>query len=222
VTVFGALVTLWCLADAHANENGVLTGYTCDDVDALVAVPGFCSALPSDWIDTSGEFVKLPDYQEHNGTTGKTRAQDAKRQKRHRDVTDASRDDRDEKRTRGEERREEEKEKKERTPRQPKTKSEETTLRQWVEALAGADAVPADDPIFDWAGKQGIPGDWIGYAWAAFEDRYADKDRRYTDWRAAFRDHVKRGWLDIWRVDQRNGGFVLTTAGEQWRREVTA
>jgi hypothetical protein len=105
VTVFGALVTLWCLADAHADENGVLQGYTAEDVDGVVSVPGFCAALPIDWIDVSGEFVKLPDYQEHNGTTGKTRAQDAKRQKRHRDVTDESRNDRDEKRTRGEERR---------------------------------------------------------------------------------------------------------------------
>lgn len=109
VTVFGALVTLWCLADAHAAENGELVGYTADDVDALVGVPGFCSALPADWIDLSGEFVKLPNYQEHNGTTGKTRAQDAKRQKRHRSTTEVSRDERDEKRTRGEEIREEEK-----------------------------------------------------------------------------------------------------------------
>ena len=81
--------------------------------------------------------------------------------------------------------------------------------------------MPADDPLFAWASKQGIPADWLGYAWAAFEDRYAGKDKTYSDWRAAFRDHVKRGWLDVWRLDNRTGGFVLTTAGEQYRREVT-
>jgi hypothetical protein len=102
------------------------------------------------------------------------------------------------------------------------SKSEETTFAAWVEALAGDDAIRADDPIFAWAGKQGIPGDWIGYAWAAFEDRYAAKDKTQADWRAAFRDHVKRGWLDVWRLDARSGGYVLTTAGEQWRREVSA
>jgi hypothetical protein len=109
VTAFGALVTLWCLADSHADAEGVLTGYTADDIDAHVGVPGFCNALPADWIDSSGEFVKLPEYQEHNGTTGKTRAQDSKRQKRHREAAGESRENRDKKRTRGEERREEEK-----------------------------------------------------------------------------------------------------------------
>lgn len=80
VTCFGALVTLWCLADTHTDENGVLTGYTADDVDALVSIPGFCNSLPTDWIDLSGEFVKLPNYQQHNGSTGKSRSQAAKRQ----------------------------------------------------------------------------------------------------------------------------------------------
>lgn len=112
VTAFGALVTLWCLADAHANENGELIGYTCDDIDAYVGVPGFCHALPSDWIESVGEFVKLPEYQEHNGTTAKTRAQDSKRQKRHREVTEVSRNDRDKIRTREEKIREEKKEQK--------------------------------------------------------------------------------------------------------------
>ena len=93
------------------------------------------------------------------------------------------------------------------------------TLDAWIASLNGEHAVPAGDPIFGWASKQGIPGDWLAYAWAAFEDRYAGKDKCYLDWRAAFRDHVKRGWLDVWRLDQRSGGFVLTTAGEQWRRE---
>lgn len=111
VTAFGALVTLWCLADAHADESGELVGYTCDDIDAHVGVPGFCESLPADWIDTSGEFVKLPEYQEHNGTTGKTRAQAAKRQKAHRRATEVSRSKRDTSVTRGEERREEEKKK---------------------------------------------------------------------------------------------------------------
>lgn len=116
-----------------------------------------------------------------------------------------------------EEKRREEKKEKEK-PRRGK----EVTFAEWAVSLAGDDAIPADDPIFAWAGKQGIPADWIGYAWAAFEDRYAEKDKTYADWRAAFRDHVKRGWLEVWRLDGRSGGYVLTTAGEQWRREVSA
>jgi hypothetical protein len=103
-----------------------------------------------------------------------------------------------------------------------KKESPEVTLPAWVASLGGDDAVPADDPLFGWAARQGIPAAWLGYAWAAFEDRYGAKDKTYADWRAAFRDHVKRGWLDIWRLDSRSGTFVLTTAGEQYRREVTA
>lgn len=110
VTVFGALVTLWCLADSHAEENGMLVGYTAADIDALVEVPGFCAALPPDWIDLTAEYVKLPEYQEHNGTTGKSRSMATKRQKKHRDVTDVSRAKRDTSVTRLEKRREEEKE----------------------------------------------------------------------------------------------------------------
>lgn len=112
VTVFGALVTLWCLADNHADENGELIGYSAGDVDALVGVPGFCAALPADWIDISGEWVKLPDYQEHNGATGKQRAKDAKRQKENRAVQKMSQKSCDKTRTREEKKREEKKEKK--------------------------------------------------------------------------------------------------------------
>jgi hypothetical protein len=213
--VVGKLMRVWSWFDKHTTDGNAL-GVTYSLIDRITGATGFGEAMQfAGWLEQRDKTLVMPAFDKHTSKSAKERALTAKRVAKSRNggVTP-------EPLAREEKRREEEK--KERTPRQPKTKSEETTLRQWVEALAGADAVPADDPIFDWAGKQGIPGDWIGYAWAAFEDRYADKDRRYTDWRAAFRDHVKRGWLDIWRVDQRNGGFVLTTAGEQWRREVTA
>ena len=84
VTVIGALVTLWTLADDYADEDGVLLGYTAEDLDAEVDVPGFAEALPAEWLDTTGEFLKLPDYQQHNGTTAKARAQAADRKRRER------------------------------------------------------------------------------------------------------------------------------------------
>lgn len=110
VTVFGGLVAMWCLADAHADENGVLVGYSEDDIDAYVLVPGFCKSLPADWIDLTGEWVKLPDYQEHNGATAKSRAQATKRKRRERGVTLESRSKRDKSVTREEKRREEKEE----------------------------------------------------------------------------------------------------------------
>lgn len=78
-TVFGKLFRYWLLADKHADENGVLFGWSKHHVDTHLAFPGFCDALPSDWIDLGGEFVKFPEYQEHNGSTAKRRASEQKR-----------------------------------------------------------------------------------------------------------------------------------------------
>lgn len=149
VTAFGALVTLWCLADSHANENGELVGYTCADVDELVGVPGFCEALPADWIDVAGQYVKLPNYQEHNGSTGKTRAQDSKRQKRHRGVTDVSRSERDTSVTREDKSREDKKEQKQKTAPSgdlfpgvdPQVVADFTAMRKSMRAAVTATAV---------------------------------------------------------------------------------
>lgn len=108
--MLGAIATLWCLADEHADADGVLTGYTADAIDAEVGVPGFCAALPPEWINLDGQWVQLPEYQEHNGTTGKSRAQATKRKRKERAVTpvaDASRSQRDTTVTREEKSREE-------------------------------------------------------------------------------------------------------------------
>src|SRR5690606_11885369 len=121
----------------------------------------------------------------------------------------------DKTRTREEKRREEEKQEK----RARKGKSPDVTLPDWIAALGDGDAVAADDPLFDWAQQAGIPREWIALAWWAFEARYADNPKRYSDWRAVFRRAVKEDWLKLWRVD-RDGGYVLTTAGEQVRREM--
>ena len=88
VTIIGALVTLWCLADEFADANGVMFGFTPDDIDKECGVEGFCAALPEDWINLDGEYVLLPDYQEHNGSTGKNRAQSNKRKSKSRSRSD--------------------------------------------------------------------------------------------------------------------------------------
>jgi hypothetical protein len=100
-----------------------------------------------------------------------------------------------------------------------KSKAPEVTLPEWIEGLAGGDALAADDPLFAWAEQAGIPRDWIALAWWAFEARYTDNPKRYADWRAVFRRAAKEDWLKLWRVD-RGGGYSLTTAGEQVRREM--
>ena len=98
------------------------------------------------------------------------------------------------------------------------------TLADWIDALEGGDAVPADDPIFDWAGKVGLPREWIALAWWAFEGRYTGDGqgaaKTYTDWRATFRNAVREDWLKLWRMGP--DGYALTTAGKQAQMEMRA
>lgn len=94
----------------------------------------------------------------------------------------------------------------------------ETTFDQWVGSLPeDTDAIPASDPIYGWASDAGIPEDYLGLAWLAFEDRFAGQPKTYADWKAAFRNYVKQGWLKLW-APSRDGGYYLTTSGEQWRQ----
>jgi hypothetical protein len=67
------------LADDYAERDGLLPHYSAEDIDAEVGVPGFCSALPADWMEVRDGAVYLPNYQAHNGPTAKSRAQAARR-----------------------------------------------------------------------------------------------------------------------------------------------
>lgn len=96
--------------------------------------------------------------------------------------------------------------------------SKELTFDQWVESLPeDADAIPLSDPIYGWAKDAGIPEDFLTYAWLAFEDNFTGKPKTYAEWKGAFRNYVKKGWLQLW-ARSREGGYYLTTVGEQWRQ----
>jgi hypothetical protein len=169
VTCFGALVTLWCLADSHGDENGVLNGYTADDVDALIGVPGFCNSLPSDWIDLSGEFVKLPDYQQHNGSTGKSRSQATKRKT-------LSRSNRDTSVTREEKKREE----KNKNPIVPSGDVLDAGL--WAEFVAHRKQI--GKPLTDLAATRMV-------------EKLAKLKASGVDVKAAVDDSIRNGWQDV-------------------------
>lgn len=102
----------------------------------------------------------------------------------------------------------------------PRTKKEETSLQTWLEAVkaAGEKAIPADDPILAEAVKMGVPGDFMLLAWAEFKQRYSREGaKRYKDWRATFRDAIRRNYMKLWYFNAQ-GECALTTAGEQAKR----
>lgn len=83
----GALARFWAYADTHIRADDCLE-LGSDDVDALVGVPGFCMAMPEDWLVVLDDSsVELVGYQRHNGIEARKRALAQKRQesKRRRD-----------------------------------------------------------------------------------------------------------------------------------------
>lgn len=107
VTVIGALHAVWTVADQHATENGLLE-MDAESLDVFAETPGFCRELEAvGWLEIGADFVKFPEYHEHNGTTAKTRASAQKRQRKSRRSVTPVTVDRDASVTREEERREE-------------------------------------------------------------------------------------------------------------------
>lgn len=108
--VIGGLHAVWSVFDAHS-ENGELKGYTPELMDHVIGWPGFSVAMVAvGWLLYDGiETLSMPGFDEHNGKSGKRRAED---QKRKRDARKQSEDCpkdcgqiADEKRTREEKRR---------------------------------------------------------------------------------------------------------------------
>lgn len=74
--VIGALFHMWCIADEH---GGYLYGFDAYTLDDMLRTQGFTKALPECWLQVQEHGVLLPEYDEHNGSTGKRRALEAKR-----------------------------------------------------------------------------------------------------------------------------------------------
>jgi hypothetical protein len=111
----GGLHAVWSVFDTHS-ADGKLSGYTPDTMDHIIGWPGFSAAMIAvEWLLFDGEeTLSLPDFDEHNGKSGKRRAEDQKRKRDSRkspeNVDDESGQKADKKRTKsGPEKRREEK-----------------------------------------------------------------------------------------------------------------
>jgi hypothetical protein len=107
----GGLHAVWSVFDTHSTD-GTLNGYTPETLDHIIGWEGFAAAMIAvGWMEFDGlETLVLPEFDEHNGKSGKRRAEDQKRKKNSRkspvNVRNLSANDVDEKRTREEKRRE--------------------------------------------------------------------------------------------------------------------
>jgi hypothetical protein len=77
--VIGGLYWLWASADQHT-EDGVMPGLSLRQIDRKTGIPGFGDALVSiGWLVDHQEGVRIVNFEEHNGSSAKTRASTAKR-----------------------------------------------------------------------------------------------------------------------------------------------
>jgi hypothetical protein len=95
-------------------------------------------------------------------------------------------------------------------------RSSAVELKTWIDSLGDDDAIPATDPIFDYAEKAGILREWLELSWMRFFEDMAEKRTKKRDWRAHYRNAVKGNWYRIWWF--KDGQSGLTTIGEQARR----
>lgn len=109
--VIGGLHAVWSVFDTHS-VDGELQGYTPDLLDHIVGLNGISQAMIDvQWLGYDGaETIVMPEFAEHNGKSGKRRAEDQKRKREGRkcpqSVRSLSDDCEDEDRTREEKRRE--------------------------------------------------------------------------------------------------------------------
>jgi hypothetical protein len=96
----------------------------------------------------------------------------------------------------------------------------EVTLDEWLDSCE--DPIPDGHRVHSYCREAGIPNEFVELAWACFIDRYSGKPKRYRDWAHAFLDHIKGGWLNVWRIDQASNEYLLTTAGLQLQRQLAA
>jgi hypothetical protein len=110
VQSMGAVITCWMLADEHASETGLLEGLNFTDIDLMVSCPGLAEAMACvGWLKETAKGVQYVNYEEHNGSTAKSRAREQKRKAVSRKCPPKTGQKPDSKRTREEKKREEKK-----------------------------------------------------------------------------------------------------------------
>ena len=107
VQTLGAVINSWMIADEHATETGLLEGLSFSDLDWMIGSIGLSQAMANvGWLKETSEGVQFINYEEHNGSTAKSRAREQKIKQLSRKCPPKSGQKADSKRTREEKRRE--------------------------------------------------------------------------------------------------------------------
>lgn len=94
------------------------------------------------------------------------------------------------------------------------------TFKSWLESIPeGEKAIPADDPVYAYADKVGLPEAYLRLEWEWFKRKYLTESKRQKSWPQKFRNAVEGGWGSLWRIGA-DGQFFLTTEGQQFQRSL--
>jgi hypothetical protein len=90
------------------------------------------------------------------------------------------------------------------------------SLQAWLaECKAkGEKAIPADDPVYDYAERVGISVELLHLHWAEFKVRRGESAKRQRDWRQTFRNSVRDNWFRLWWIPPGKPAEI-TSAGRQ-------
>lgn len=103
-------------------------------------------------------------------------------------------------------------------PKKPKPSTQ--TFDQWIDSLSKEQSQAEGEKIEAYLQKIGAPEHFcdLFIAWAP--QKFAD-GKRQASWPRTLMNYLRNGWHGLW-APSREGGFYLTTAGEQLRRELEA
>lgn len=207
--VVGKLLRVWGWFDQQT-EEGNAPSVSKLLLDRLVGVTGFCkTVIECGWMEDNGKHLTLPHFDRHNGKTAKTRALTAKRVAQHKaKVNDNTNDSLTQGALPKEEKRREDIKKN--TSSKPLV-----TFSSWINSLKDLNvpAIEENDPIFDYALEAGIPSDYLRITWLEFKAEFMAKDKKQKDWRAHFRNFVRKNYYALWWIEK--GEYKLTTRGQQ-------
>jgi hypothetical protein len=78
--------------------------------------------------------------------------------------------------------------------------------------------IPEDASVFAYASSVGISQDFLRLQWLEFKERYsAPGAKRYRAWPVVFDKSVRGNWFKLWYASN-DGGYALTTVGQQASR----